>query len=177
MAASESQARADHFQEATRWIEELTDQPFLRATFAYGGELRLHFGRAVPYDNDRMSGRRHGEWVLSLRATPWVLAAEGALLSRSLDEQQHALRHFEELEGKQVSATRLRRKDLAVTIRFEDGAWFTALTEPRANKSRLALWELLTPSGLFVLAWPDRSIAIEAPAASPPAEPQAGGDD
>lgn len=163
MAARERRARAEFADEGARWVEKLADQPFLRATFAYGGELRLHFGKAVRYENERMTGRTRGEWVLSLRATPWVLAADGALLSRSLDEQQHALRHFEELEGKRLTATRLRRSDVAVTLRFEGGAWFMALTEPHGNKRKLELWELLTPSGLFVVAWPNRAVTIETP--------------
>lgn len=163
MAARERQARAKFADEGARWLEGLAGQRFLRAAFAYGGELRLHFGKAVPYENERMAGRTRGEWVLSLRATPWVLAADGALVSRSLDEQQHALRHFEELEGKRLTAARLRRSDVAVTLRFEGEAWFMVLTEPRQDKRTLELWELLTPSGLFVVAWPNRAVAIETP--------------
>src|SRR4051794_16661051 len=131
MAASRGQARAEGAEDGSAWVEKLANQPFLRASFAYGGELRLPFRGPVPYKNERMKGRTHGAWVLSLRATPWVLAADGALLSRSLDEQQHALRHFEELEGKRLTASRLRRNDAAITLRFEDGTWFMALTEPR----------------------------------------------
>lgn len=166
MATSERQARAEHADEGARWIERLAEVTFLRAAFAYAGELRLHFGNPVAYENPKMAGRTRGEWVLSLRATPWVLVADGTLLSRSHDEQQHGLRNFAELEGKRLDDARMRRKDAAVTLHFEDGSWFMALTEPQRRKKATELWELLTPSGLFVVARPDLSIVIEAGDAS-----------
>jgi len=143
-------------------VGKLVDEPLLRASFAYGDELRLHFGQAVPYESGRMLGRTRGEWGLSLRATPWVLARDSTILSRSTDEPQHALRQFEEREGKRVTATRFRRSDAAVTLRFEDDSWFIALTETRPEDETLDLWELLTPHGLVVVARPDASVTIEA---------------
>jgi hypothetical protein len=52
-----------------------------------------------------------------------------------------------------------------------------ALTEPRPavlTKGRkvLDLWELLTPSGLFVVARPDRSLSIEEPASREASAPE-----
>lgn len=163
MAASDRDARAGSADDGAGWVEKLVDEPFLRASFAYGGELRLHFGEPVQYGSDRMKDRTHGAWVLSLRATPWVLTANGALLSRSLDEQQHALRHFAELEGERLIGSRLRRSDAAVTLRFENGSWFMALTEPRRLRKITELWELRTPGGFFVVARPDRTVTVEAP--------------
>ncbi len=96
----------------------------------------------------------------------WLLVADGTILSRSHDEQQHALRQFVELEGKALAETRLRRSDAAVTLRFVDAFWFMALTEPRIRaKKALDLWELLTPDGLFVVDRPDRTLTVEAPSA------------
>jgi hypothetical protein len=170
MASSEKGARADLAAEAEQWIQRLVDEPLLRASFSYGGELRLHFGTPVPYENERLAGRTHGEWTLSLRATPWVLVADGAVRSRSHDEQQHALQQFAQLEGKRLVTATRRRSDSALTLRFADGHWFMALTEPRtaatAKETKAPdLWELLTPGGLFVVARPDRSVAIEDPTA------------
>ncbi len=170
MASSEKRARADLAAEAEQWIQRLVNEPLLRASFSYGGELRLHFGKPVSYENDRLAGRTHGEWTLGLRATPWVLVADGALRSRSHDEQQHALQQFAQLEGKRLVTATRRRSDSALTLRFAGGHWFMALTEPRTailskEMKALDLWELLTPGGLFVVARPDRSVAIEDPSA------------
>jgi hypothetical protein len=131
MASTEKGARADLATEGERWVNELVDEPLLRAAFSYGGELRLHFGKPVPYENERLAGRTHGEWTLGLRATPWVLVSDGAVRSRSHDEQQHALQQFAQLEGKRLVDASLRRSDAALTLRFADGHWFMALTEPR----------------------------------------------
>jgi hypothetical protein len=112
--------------------------------------------------------------VLGLRATPWVLVANGSILSRSHDEQQHALRHFEELEGRPLEEARLRRSDAAVTLRFGDDAWFMALTEPQVKETTsLDLWELLTPGDVFVVARQDRTLAVD----DASARPAAAGDD
>lgn len=170
MASSEKRARADLAAEAEQWIQRLVDEPLLRASFSYGGELRLHFGKPVPYENERLAGRTHGEWTLGLRATPWVLVADGEVRSRSHDEQQHALQQFAQLEGKRLVTATRRRSDSALTLRFADGHWFMALTEPRTadlakETKALDLWELLTPGGLFVVARSDRSVAIEDPSA------------
>ena len=170
MASSEKKARADLAAEADQWIQRLVDEPLLRSSFSYGGELRLHFGKPVPYENERLTGRTRGEWTLGLRATPWVLMAEGAVRSRSHDEQQHSLQQFAQLEGNRVVTATRRRSDSALTLRFADGHWFMALTEPRApdlakDTKAPDLWELLTPGGLFVVARPDRSVAIEDPSA------------
>ena len=161
MASRESQARAKVLSDAERYVKRLGDEPLLRASFSYGGELRLHFGRPVSHENPRLVGRTHGEWVLGLRATPWVLVGSGAILSRSHDEQQHALRHFEQLEGKLLNDARLRHSDAAITLRFDEDSWFMALTEPRPRaRNSLELWELLTPEEVFVVAQPDRTLAV-----------------
>ncbi|MEA2189022.1 MAG: hypothetical protein QOK16_4033 [Solirubrobacteraceae bacterium] len=177
MASTEKGAQADLATEGERWVRELVDEPLLRAAFSYGGELRLHFGKPVPYENERLAGRTHGEWTLGLRTAPWVLVSDGAVRSRSHDEQQHALQQFAQLEGKRLVDASLRRSDAALTLRFADGHWFMALTEPRPavlTKGRkvLDLWELLTPSGLFVVARPDRSLSIEEPAAREASAPE-----
>lgn len=162
MASSENQSRADLLNDAERWIGKLAGAPLLRASFSYGGELRLHFGKPVAYENPRLAGRSRGEWVLGLRATPWVLVANGAILSRSHDEQQHALRHFEELEGRPLAEARLRHSDVALTLRFSNDSWFMALTEPQLRATHsLDLWELLTPEDVFVIARPDRTLAVD----------------
>jgi hypothetical protein len=163
VASIENRPRTELLGEGERWVTQLVGEPLLRASFSYGGELRLHFGTSVPYENARLAGRTRGEWVLGLRATPWVLAANGAILSRSHDEQQHALRHFEEIEGKPTAEARLRHSDVAVTLRFGDHCWFIALTEPRRRATKsLSLWELLTPGDVVVTAHSDRRLTIEA---------------
>lgn len=163
MASTKKRARAELLGEGESWVKQLVGEPLLRASFSYGGELRLSFGAPVPYDNVRLAGRKRGEWVFSLRATPWVLAMNGAIVSRSHDEQQHALRHFEELEGKPPIEARLRHSDVAVTLRFGDDFWFMALTEPRRRATgSLSLWELLTPADLVVIAHSDRHLTVEA---------------
>jgi hypothetical protein len=166
VASSEKRARANLAGEADQWIQRLVDEPLLRASFSYGGELRLHFGKPVPYENQRLSGRTHGEWTLGLRATPWVLVADSAVRSRSHDEPQHVLQQFAQLEGKLLVSAVRRHSDCALTLRFADGHWLMALTEPRTevpakNAKALDLWELRTPTGLFVVARPDRSVVIE----------------
>lgn len=161
MAASERHVREAQFNDGIARVESLAGVPLLKATFAYGGELRLHFGEPVEYESAKLRGRTRGSWVLGLRATPWALTRDGTLLSRSFDEPEHVLRQFNEREGSQLTAARVRRADLALTLRFADDAWFMALTEPR--RRRVAeLWELLTPGGSFVVGWANRSITIEA---------------
>lgn len=163
MASRKNQSRAELLNEAESWVSQLAGKRLLRASFSYGGELRLHFGTSIPYRKPGLAGRTRGEWVLGLRATPWVLAANGAILSRSHDEQQHALRQFEDLAGKPLAETRLRHSDAAVTLRFADDSWFMALTEPRRRAAKsLSLWELLTPEDVFVVAHPDRSLTVDA---------------
>lgn len=162
MATRERHAPQEERSEGDERIAQLAAHAFLRATFAYGGELRLHFGEPVPYEAPAMSGKTHGKWVLSLRSTPWVLAIEGIVVARSHDEQQHALRQFAQMEGTRLAEARLRRSDASLTLRFDNGGWFTALTEPRPRaKSSWALWELLMPDGLVLVARKDRSIAVE----------------
>lgn len=171
MPSTADRPQASLIDEAERWLQRLSQERFLRATFSHGGELRLHFGNPIRYDNSRLAGRTHGEWVLALRGTPWVLVSDGSVLSRSHDEQRHALRNFEELEGKVLTEARLRRSDAAVTLRFGDDYWFMALTEPRPRaKQALDLWELLTPEDTFVLARPDRTLAVEQASARPAAQ-------
>lgn len=170
MESSEKQARAELAEEAEGRIQMLADAPFLRASFSYGDELRLHFGRPAHYESPRLAGRTRGEWVLGLRATPWALVADGSILSRSHDEQQHALHQFAQLEGKRLTDTMFRRSDAAVTLRFDEGYWFMALTEPRTrsrSKGPLDLWELLIPDGRFVVARADGSLFIDASTRDP----------
>lgn len=161
MAASESQGRSELLSQAESLVSKLAGTTLLRASFAYGGELRLHFGKPTAYENPRLARRTRGEWVLGLRATPWVLVAKGAILSRSHDEPQHALRQFDALEGTQLTEARLRHSDVAITLRFADDVWFMALTEPRPRAKKIDLWELLTPASLFVVARPDRTLSVD----------------
>ena len=160
---------------AAPWLSELQGNVFLRASFAYGGELRLHFGSPTGYVNAKLSKRSRGEWVLGLRSSPWVLSADGLILSRSTDEPQHALRHFGQVEGSVLAQARLRKSDAALTLRFDSGPSLLVLTEPaRRPKSDLDLWELATPTGVFVVAHGDGALTIEDGADSAPSGPTMG---
>jgi hypothetical protein len=54
-------------------LKQLIGQPFHFFRVSYGDEMRLHLGTLQSYSNPRLRGRMKGSYILSARASSWIV--------------------------------------------------------------------------------------------------------
>lgn len=150
------------------YLQQLVGEPFLFAAESYGDEMRLHFGTAVARKSPKLAGKPRGSYVLSLRASAWVVKPGGprVVLFSSGPEDDASGKTFD--PGLGVAAgSAVTSADTAL---MPDGGFGLRLTLSDATRIILAPsdepdpedvpgppvadWELLTPHGRVLRAGP-----------------------
>lgn len=163
-ATEQATVRSASLSAAERGIDALAGTELLDARFTYGDELEVRFGKLAPDDHPRVGERASRDWVLRLQSAPWVFVCDEEPIVRSGDEPEHVLAHLGELEGRPLAEALLRRRDAAITLRFEEelgGERFELVVlGRRRRRERTARWELALPEGLLVVAYGDGSVSV-----------------
>ncbi len=149
--------RSTDLEELHSVVRGLIGRKCWRAAFTYGGELSLHFGRRLGYQNRLMKGKRTGEWRLDTRATPWTLFTPCGSTSskdRNRDGEKSVEERLRALEGRKVTAFSVSIPDDFLTIAFGNDYLFQV--NPNANnaKSHLAYWKLFMPGHKLITFGP-----------------------
>jgi hypothetical protein len=139
-------------------LQALSGQPFLAARTSYGDELRLDFGRPVPYGTSLLAHYVRGEWVLGIRASPWRLTGTNDHVTDLERPSGAADTIFAALVGERVTDVRVSYPDLDLRISFNGGQVFTVPIN--ANDESIAAWELFTPDHVVVRAGPGRQWSV-----------------
>lgn len=145
--------RRDDLEGLQTILDGLTGQPFLMARRVYGDELRLHFGRPVPYDGAALAGQQHGEWVLGTRASPWQLAGPGGPVTGAQRPPDAPAAELDVLAGTKVTQARVS-PDFDLQIAFNNR--FAFIVTVNGDDDDLASWEFFTPGQLVIIIGPGR---------------------
>lgn len=132
-------------------LDGLTGQPFLIARRAYGDELRLHFGRPVPYHGAALAGQTHGEWVLGTRASPWQLVGPGGPVTSAECSPHAPAAELDVLAGTEVAQARVS-SGFDLQIAFNNDLVF--IVPVNSDYDGLASWDLFTPGQLVITMGP-----------------------
>lgn len=161
-------------------LEALVGQPCLKARFAYAGELKLDFGRPVPYSSPKMAGTLKGSWRLGTRASGWrmMLGEAGLLILNDPVEHPEAARGAEltddqieakanALAGKSVIratpflTSHATHEGIGLAILLEDGSGIRVIPDSgtdagdaSAEVEAVADWELFTPYHTYLRCGP-----------------------
>ena len=133
---------------AKQAIQGLVGKKCWKATFAYGGELHLHFGAHVPYSSPRMAGQTKGAWRLGTCGTPWTLETSGRKVSsRQIEKQLECA--IKSIEGCAVRSVKVTV--CILSLKFDNG--WTLLVTPSAEDEKfedIPYWELFMPRHMMV---------------------------
>lgn len=142
-----------------RQIDSLVGEPCWRARLAYAEELKLDFGKKVPYKSPKLKGLLHGSWRLGSQGTSWRLeSADRSISSQSRRPRiEEALR---EMAGETVAAVAIGYKQLGLSIRFSSGCVLTIQHETGRPTYDVPFWEIFTPRGACIQAGPGRRWSI-----------------
>ena len=142
-----------------RQVQPLVGEPCWRARLAYAQELKLDFGKKVPYKSNKLRGLAHGSWRLGSRGTTWRLeSANRSISSRSrLPNIEEALG---ELAGGTVMSVAIGYRQLELSIQFDSGSMLTIQHEAGRPTHDVPYWELFTPRGASIQAGPGRRWSI-----------------
>jgi hypothetical protein len=146
--------RRDDLEGLQTILDGLTGQPFLMARRAYGDELRLHFGRPVPYHGAALAGQAHGEWVLGTRASPWHLAGPGGPVTSAEYPPNSPAAELDVLAGTKVTQACVFPPDFDLQIAFNNR--FALIVTVNGDDDGLAGWEFFTPGQLVITIGPGR---------------------
>jgi hypothetical protein len=156
------------------YLAQLVGEPFRLARVSHGDELTLHFGDLRPARSPKLKAKPYGAYILSLRASPWVLKpgsepliVDGGALIYPLATALGTPLRREELESRTLiepgsrvlsaSPFVVRPADgIGLQLRLSDGSSLSvlpAIPEPDEPEDQglpeLADWELLSPNGLL----------------------------
>ena len=73
-----------------------------KVAFGYGGELRLHLGKPVSYENPKMAGERKGEWRFASCGTGWTLFTPNGVVSSKKGSEQTLEKRAKAIEGSKL---------------------------------------------------------------------------
>src|SRR6476661_3370374 len=85
-----------------RVIEGVIDKRCWKVAFAYGGELRLHLGARIPYENPKLAGEKKGEWRIGTCGTAWTLFTPNGLVSSKKGSELSLQKKAKVLEGGKI---------------------------------------------------------------------------
>jgi hypothetical protein len=158
-------------------LKQLVGQPFLFFKVSYGDELKLHLGRALPYNRPAMKGRLRGSYSIGARASSWfVNSAPRAVLLTSDDlmvnDPQEPPKNIDirEIEsdnyispGAIVYSAMVHEIGVgfALALNFSDGSNalimpFSSRDAPEENGIEVADWEVFTPHDRYLRVGPGR---------------------
>ena len=133
-----------------RTIEGIVGKSCAKIAFGYGGELHLHFGAKLPYENPKLSGGTKGEWRLNTCGTGWVLfTPHGCVASTSVNEAflQSELRV---LGNAKVVDFEIGIPNNIITVEFENNCLLRIIPSPKDDKFDLPYWDLFMPNHMVV---------------------------
>jgi len=192
---------ATNLGELNAHLSQLVCEPFRFVRVSYGDELTLHFGHLGFYQNPpKLKDKPHGDFILGMRASPWVLKTGSGVLLSSGGQGDWSPESNPELGSRDLESKRLIEPEslvstakafpitpanrLGLRIRFADGTSLLVLPdaeEPDDPEDHdlpvLADWELLSPSGSlqagpgFEWSFDPKSIVSPAPHSNPVAIP------
>jgi len=135
-------------------VQGLEGKKCWKVAFGYGGELHLHFGARIPYDNPKMAGESKGAWIFGTCGTPWhIVTSEGSVSSENHSEKELAL-HIKELEGATVTKIGLSLPDGGLTVYFTNKRRLLVTPSARDRRYDVPYWELFMPNHRFLAFGP-----------------------
>ncbi len=120
-------------------------------TFAYGGELHLHFGKRIP---SRIRGQNRGSWILATCGTSWVInTPHGEIVSKNHTEDKLA-DQIKVLERRTVSNMGFDPFTGHLWLSFDDGYAFHLTPSAEDDKCDVPYWEIFTPDNMLIAVGP-----------------------
>jgi hypothetical protein len=125
-------------------VVQIVGRKCWKATFAYGGELCLHFGRQLSYESPLMKGKKRGEWQLRTRGTAWQVLTPNQGFSSKDGNESALLKKLKCLVGRKVKDISVSNANV-LTIELEGNRLFRVTPTRHDARSKLPFWELAMP--------------------------------
>ena len=145
----------------TSEINRLIGRKCWKASFTYGGELCLHFGRRLSYDSPVLKGKKRGEWQLRTRATAWEVVTPTGSFSSLRGSEAELEQRLECLVERKVKSVDLTNPAV-LTIEFVGKILFRITPTSDDARTRLAFWELGMPQHRVASFEPTSGLSIRA---------------
>lgn len=141
-------------------VKRLIGRKCWKAAFAYGGELCLHFGRRVSYENPLMKGKKHGEWQLRTRGTAWQVFTPTESFSSRGGNEAALLEKLKCLVGRKAKDISVSNANV-LTIEFEGNRLFRVTPTRHDARAQLPFWELAMPRHMVASFGPSACWSIK----------------
>lgn len=160
-------------------LSRLVGKPFLLFRASYGDELALHLGEAVPYANLRMNDQVKGTYIVTSRASSWILepgTPPGRLFTSDDSLMVSPSAHARKLELREIETcptihpraivvdafAEATRSGILLSLLFSDGSSLLVrpIRSPDAegdDEGPLSDWEIFMPRHRVLKAGPGPS--------------------
>ena len=128
-----------------RMLQSLRGKKCWKVEFGFGGELHLHCGARISYDNPRMAGNSKGAWIFGTCGTPWHLVTPDESVSYPSRSEQELEPHIKQLEGATVTDINVSFPDGTLAISFNTKQCLFVTPTARDRRSAVPYWELFIP--------------------------------
>jgi len=127
-----------------------------RVGFGYGGDLRLHFGKKIAYENRMMEDEKKGAWRFATSGTSWKLVTPKLSVSSKTGKERNLERKARTLEGKAVTKIEFILPSNIIRFTFTNKCWFLVIPDAEDDKYDLPYWKLFMPDGMLVTFGPGK---------------------
>ena len=142
--------RSSNFHRLTRIIEGMVGKKCGVIAFGYGGELHLHFGAKLSYENPKLSGRSKGEWRLDTCGTDWSLFTPYKCVNSDGVNEKVLNSELSQLENATLVRFEISIPNNILTVCFDNECSFRIIPDPKDDKYGLPYWRLFTPNRMVV---------------------------
>lgn len=118
------------------------------------GDLSLHMGARLPYDNPKMAGERKGEWILGTCGTRWVLITPTQTLRSGDNDEVTAERKAKAIENSRIVGFGVSVPDNVLLLDFSNNCRLLVIPTAADAKYDLPYWELFMPDDKFIAFGP-----------------------
>lgn len=139
-----------------RTTEGIIGKKCWKIAFGYGGELHLHFGAKIPYENPKLAGQKKGEWRFNTCGTKWTLVSPDMSVSSHGADDKVLESKLKVLLNANVKHFEVSIPNNIVTVVFDNDCLLLVIPGPADDKFKLPYWELFTPNHMVVSFGPGR---------------------
>jgi hypothetical protein len=130
-----------------------------KVTVSYG-ELTLHLGSRLPYENARMAGEKKGEWIFSTCGTEWILVTPDGVVQPADGTEEIVEEQAKAIEGTKLIDFGVTWPKGSVVLGFSNGCHL--LVEPTSNDSKfdLPFWQFFMPKDKVMSFGPGPKLSV-----------------
>ncbi len=132
-------------------VEGVIGRKCWKVTVNYG-ELCLHMGAHVSYENPKMAGEKKGAWILGTSGTSWILLTTKGAVNSADGEDEELERKAKVIENSRVTGFNVANNILLMD--FSNKCKLLVVPTTSDAEYDLPYWELFMPNNMFIAFGP-----------------------